>query len=163
MEETVLQKQATQKQSHDAHSKQREFVIGQQGLARNFREGLQWIQGTILERRGPLSYWVQTHSNKVWSRHIDNLLAAGESSIEATIQPKVSSDWNAVLTKDAETNAECESQQEISTLDTLPSSSPAPLISNTGSEHVTPSSTPTVRHYPRRENRQPPQRFGFEQ
>ena len=162
MEQTVLQKQATQKQSHDAHSKQREFVIGQQVLARNFR-GLRWIQGTTFERRGPLSYWVQTHSNKVWSRHVDHLLEAGGSSTEAAIQPKVSFDWNAVLTKDATTNTECEFQQEISTSDTLPLSSPAPPISNTGSKHVTPPSTPTVRRYPRRENRQPPKRFGFEE
>ena len=91
------------------------------------------------------------------------LLEAGESSTEASIQPKVSSDWNAVLNIDAATNAEHESQQEISTSDTLPPSSPAPLISNTGSEHVTPPSTPTVHRYPRQENRQPPKHFGFEQ
>jgi len=55
----VFQKQASQKKVHDLHSRTREFFNGERILVRNMRNGPRWLLGTVIERRGPLSYLVQ--------------------------------------------------------------------------------------------------------
>ena len=55
----VANKQANQKESHDQHSRDRKFMIGQKVMVRNLRPGPTWIPGTIVGRSGPLSYVVQ--------------------------------------------------------------------------------------------------------
>ena len=65
----ILAPQADQKQRHDAHSRDREFDIGETVLARNPREGPKWITGTIFERTGP-------SQRVVWRHHTDQLLSS---------------------------------------------------------------------------------------
>ena len=72
VEEEVVSKQADQKLQHDQHSKARELFFGQRVLVRNLRPGQTWISGTVIERNGPLSYFVQVSSDRVWKRHIDD-------------------------------------------------------------------------------------------
>ena len=72
----VLSRQADQKRLHDAHSKSREFEVGQSVLVRNLREGPKWLPGTIVEKTGPVSYRVEV-SDQIWCRHADQLLDHG--------------------------------------------------------------------------------------
>ena len=59
---TVQKEQAKQKQNHDHHCRGREYFIGQNVSARNFRPGPMWTAGVIVERLGPLTYLVQVTS-----------------------------------------------------------------------------------------------------
>ena len=47
VESVVCLSQAKQKAQHDVHAKEREFVIGQDVLAKNFCSGTKWLPGTI--------------------------------------------------------------------------------------------------------------------
>ena len=75
----VQARQADQKRLHDAHSKFREFDVGQPVLVRNLRDGPKWVHGTVLEQTGPVSYRVQA-SDQVWRRHTDQLLDHSSST-----------------------------------------------------------------------------------
>ena len=76
--ETVQEKQADKKCYHDAHTKYREFDIGQSVLVRNLRDSAKWIPGTIVEHTGPVSYRVQV-SDQLW-HHRNQLLEHSVSS-----------------------------------------------------------------------------------
>ena len=76
--ETVQEKQADQKCYHDAHTKYRDFDIGQSVLVRNLRDSAKWIPGTIVEHTGPVSYRVQV-SDQLW-HHRNQLLEHSVSS-----------------------------------------------------------------------------------
>lgn len=65
-----------------------EFFVGQRVLVRNLRDGPRWLQGTVIERKGPLSYLVQLTSGTVWRRHIDHMLESVDSPLEETVTPE---------------------------------------------------------------------------
>lgn len=69
----VRGEQARQKQSHDAHTRFREFAVGDQVMIRDGRDKSQWRPGTVMERRGPVSYQVQLESGVIQHRHVDHL------------------------------------------------------------------------------------------
>ena len=69
----VESKQADQKYYHDLHSREREFEVGQTVSVRNLRGQPKWLEGTIIEKTGPVSYKV-TVGDQVWRRHADQLL-----------------------------------------------------------------------------------------
>ena len=69
----VGEKQATQKLDHDSHAKLREYKIGDNVMARNYRSGPKWESAVVVKRKGPLSYTVQLDSGLIWRRHIDQL------------------------------------------------------------------------------------------
>ena len=52
----VAGKQSQQKSAHDRKAKLREFTIGLEVMARNYRAGHKWMPGAVIGRRGPLSY-----------------------------------------------------------------------------------------------------------
>ena len=85
-------KQAEQMVSHDQHSRNREFMIGERVMVRNLRPGPTWIPGTIIERSGPLSYVVQVKGEQTWKRHIEHLREVGDTPVEQTVEPKSSTD-----------------------------------------------------------------------
>ena len=87
-EDTVCQKQAEQKKDHNLHTRKREFFIGQRVLVRNLRDGPRWLQRTVIERKGPLSYLVQMTSGTVWKRHVDHMLESVDSPLEETVTPE---------------------------------------------------------------------------
>ena len=62
-----------------------EFFVGQRVLVRNLRDGPRWLQGTVIERKGPLSYLVQLASGTVWRRH---MLESVDSPLEETVTPE---------------------------------------------------------------------------
>jgi len=88
LEETVCQKQAKHKKDHDLHTRRREFFVGQRVLVRNLRDGPRWLQGTVIEWKGPLSYLVQLASGTVWKRHVDHTLESVDSPLEETVTPE---------------------------------------------------------------------------
>ena len=84
----MLTKQAEQKRRHDAHSKFRNFDVGQTVLVRNLREGPKWLSGIVLEQTGPVSYTVQV-CDQIWRCHTNQLLdhnaAVGDSTPELIV------------------------------------------------------------------------------
>lgn len=72
-ERQVKNKQAQQKAQHDSHAKAREFAVGQNVMARNFRPAPKWIPGVVDAKLGPLSYLVRLENEELWRRHVDNL------------------------------------------------------------------------------------------
>ena len=86
----VFSRQAEMKRQHDAHSRDREFDIGETVLARNLREGPKWLTGTIIERTGPVSYRVQVNE-QVWRRHTDQLLSSQTRVTEETVPESLES------------------------------------------------------------------------
>ena len=74
LEMKVAVKQAEQKNYHDAHSKAREFIVGETVLAQNLQGEPKWLKGTVLEKAGPVSYKVQV-GDRIWRRHVDLLSA----------------------------------------------------------------------------------------
>jgi len=103
---TVFQKQAGQKDRHEHHSRRREFFAGQRVLARNLRDGPRWVLGTIVQRRGPLSYLVQAADGVIWRRHVDHLLETTDSSQEEaeSESPQEEAEPNITLLNEAESN-----------------------------------------------------------
>ena len=69
----VRDQQDRQKTQHDAHSRERGFVLGQQVWVRNMREGPRWVPGVIAGIQGPVSYQVRVASGAVWRRHVDHI------------------------------------------------------------------------------------------
>ena len=49
------------------------FFVGQKVMVCNLCPGLQWIPGTIIERKGPLNYLVQVAGGCIWKRNVDHL------------------------------------------------------------------------------------------
>ena len=41
------------------------------------RPGNQWVQATVVARKGPVTYLVRLPTGECWKRHIDHLLACG--------------------------------------------------------------------------------------
>ena len=77
----VGEKQAMQKHHHDRHVRQREFVIGQKVMVRNFRLGPTYAVGTITNIVGPLTYTVCV-DGLLWKRHVDHIKALASQTNE---------------------------------------------------------------------------------
>ena len=89
-ERQVTAKQALQKMVHDRKAKLREFTVGQEVMARNFHDGDKWVPGMVIERKGPLSYTIQTESGMLWRRHIDQLRKLATSTANSADSPEES-------------------------------------------------------------------------
>lgn len=137
---TVHNEQAKQKKNHDRHCQGRQYFIGQNVSARNFRAGPPWSAGVVVERLGPLTYLVQVTSGVFWRRHVDHLRPIDDAA-------KVP-----------------DQGQSTSSMSDLPVQSdfiPVPGTENTETLPVceqAPTSIPE-RRYPRRLNRRPPSRY----
>ena len=53
------------------------------------RNDPRWLLGTIVERRGPLSYLVQVANGVVWKRHVDHLRKTIDSPQEEVTVPEI--------------------------------------------------------------------------
>ena len=74
----VLEKQAQQKEQHNAHACERKLGIGQAVMARAFSSSTRWLPGVVTRQIGPLTYLIQLTDGTVWRRHIDQLRARGD-------------------------------------------------------------------------------------
>ena len=81
LERKVADQQDQQKSYHDAHSKDRKFVIGETVLAQSLHGDPKWVKGTIIEQTGPVSYKVKV-GDRIWRRHVDQLLNTGQEPEE---------------------------------------------------------------------------------
>ena len=68
----VFDKQVKQKFRHDKVSKEREFSLGEQVLVQNFRGEPRWVEGTVAEQTGPVSYKVLVE-DQLWKRHVEQM------------------------------------------------------------------------------------------
>ena len=68
----VFNKQSDQKTRHDKSSSEREFALEEQVLVQNFRGEPKWLDGTVTEQTGPVSYKVLV-GGQLWKRHIDQM------------------------------------------------------------------------------------------
>ena len=64
-------KQGLQKLTHDRQAKALELNIGQEVMARRYRDRDKWIPGVVVEHKGVLLYTFQIETG--WRRHIDQL------------------------------------------------------------------------------------------
>ena len=80
----VCQKQASQKQQHNAHARSRTLSVGTTVMAKDFRDQ-SWKTGVVMEHRAPLTYLVQMDSGQLWRRHIDHLHQLGESTSTSAV------------------------------------------------------------------------------
>ena len=69
----VQLKQEAQKKNHDTHTKHREFQIGDQVFVKEFPSGKDWLDGTITEVKGPLTYNITLSDGRVVRRHVDHI------------------------------------------------------------------------------------------
>ena len=76
----VESKQNNQKVAHDAHSKNREFQVDEKVLVQNFRGEPKWLEATVVERTGPVSYKVMI-GEETSRRHVDQMLSHKGKSI----------------------------------------------------------------------------------
>ncbi len=70
---TVKARQAQQKRVHDVHSRARAFQAGDRVYVQNFGGGPTWLEGTILDQTGPISFRVLLGDGRVWKRHVDHM------------------------------------------------------------------------------------------
>lgn len=53
------ERQEKDKANFDCSSRDREFSVGEEVLVENFRREPKWLEGTVVERTGPVSFDVQ--------------------------------------------------------------------------------------------------------
>ena len=154
MEGQVVNKQANQKVTHDQHSRDREFMIGQRVMARNLRPGPKWIPGTIVGQNGPLSYVVQVKGGQVWKRHIEQLREVGDTpvgDIPVEEPPNQNTDQPPIDEESYPFTSEASGTTQPPDEQLNPSELPA-------SRTVTNQSTQVPHRYPKRVRR-PPKRY----
>ena len=69
----VRNKQTTQKAQHDKKSRARTFSVGSNVLVRNFTTRPEWLFGTIVSSKGPVSYLVKLSDGRHVKCHVDHL------------------------------------------------------------------------------------------
>ena len=135
--------------------------MGQRVYARNYRGGSKWVPGTLVARRGPLSFVVQVNDGVQWHRHVDQLVESPDS-------PQDCSSSSVLDVPDHDLVVPSQSVE----LPSVPlATSVQPTVSTTESTVVdTPTSSDSQpasvespstppRRYPRRDNRHPPLRY----
>ena len=160
----VRGEQARQKQRYDAHTRFREFAVGDKVMIRDGRDKSQWRPGTVMEKRGPVSYQVELESGVIQHRHVDHLREWVPARVTNAGPPVVTasaSDHSVISTPTpaslAETPSDVPHEQSFS--ENTPAESPHV------SQEIPPPVTTTEsagahRRYPRR-HRYPVDRYGF--
>ena len=70
--DTVVNKQASQKEQHDKKGRERQFEVNQHVLVENPKGDPKWLPGIFL---GPLSYEVKVNDN-IWKWHVDQMITS---------------------------------------------------------------------------------------
>jgi hypothetical protein len=69
----VTGKQADQKLNHDKHAKSRKLLPGSIVMLRDYNHSNKWINGIIVKKLGPVTYWVEMANGRLVKRHMDQL------------------------------------------------------------------------------------------
>ena len=94
VESSVNTAQRMQKANHDKKAKETQYLIGQNVMAKNFRNGPKWLPGVIVEQLGILTFLVQLDNGMFWKRHVDQLRHLDDTPREVTVplsSPEVTS------------------------------------------------------------------------
>ena len=87
VEKRVKQSQEHQKAGHDRRAKARVFSVGDMVYARNFSSGPTWLEGTIVEIRGPLSFRIELGDGRIVRRHVDQIRANHATGVHPSVTP----------------------------------------------------------------------------
>ena len=82
VEAKVQQKQSSQTQHHDTHTKAHQFTVGGNVYVRDFKHNGKnfkhnpkddWMSAVVVEMTGPLSYKVKFRNGNIIRRHVDHI------------------------------------------------------------------------------------------
>ena len=150
---TVLDKQATQKSSHDRRAHDREFVVGDRVCARNLRTGPEWVLSTVVEVLGPVSYIIETDEGLRWKRHANQLKDFLSRSL--TTPGNVSGNTSGTVNDELPVELPSDSEEEIA----AEVAEPQVEESEARTESTSPPNPDTSHpRYPQRD-RHPPDRY----
>ena len=71
----VHDNQQRQKRNHDTHARPRSFQISDHVLVRNTGKGPKWMDGTVKQQTGPVSFLITLKDGRTVRKHIDQLKA----------------------------------------------------------------------------------------
>ena len=85
----VHDNQERQKRNHDTHAKPRSFQITDPVLVRNTGRGPKWIEGTVKQQTGPVSFLITLKDGRMVRKHIDQLKACLQENSSSDSPPSV--------------------------------------------------------------------------
>ena len=148
-----------QKANHDKKAKETQYLIGQNVMAKNFRNGPKWLPEVIDEQLGILTFLVQLDNGMFWKRHVDQLRHLEDTPREVTVplsSPEMTSS-ETFYSADVDEEAPNDSPSDVNDSTSNSAASNAPET-NQGPGTSTTSSTTPARRYPTRVRR-PPKRY----
>ena len=175
----VFEKQIDQKAIFDRPSKECHFSIGEEVLVQNFRGEPKWIEGTVAERTGPVSYRVIV-GDQIWKRHVDQIREKTHANRdpERTSSPLTDIDSNTFTPTDTEpiqtpmteqreevVSANASNTSDSNSNSSVDNTNNSDGFANASGAHTNASPVaekPPQTRYPSR-NRKPPTRLGFDQ
>ena len=113
LEQTILTKQASQRENHDKHAKSRELCVRDTVMANNPKPGFPAVAAVVKKRLGPLTYLVETQSGQTWKRHIDHLRSIGTKMSSPVSEELQSDDIEMLPTVPAESNTGTEESSTV--------------------------------------------------
>lgn len=138
---------------------EREFALGEQVLVQNFRGEPKWLDGTVSEQTGPVSYKVLV-GDQLWKRHIDQMHQKHGSQI---IHPISGENVTVTPIPDIVIDKEIPpiTTPRSETVETIPKE-PISELDNTATAQAAAIAQPQAEpRYPTRQ-RKAPQRLGFD-
>ena len=151
VESSVNTAQGRQKASHDRKAKETQYVIGQNVMVKNFRNGPQWLPGVLVEQLGTLTFLVQLDNGMFWRRHVDQLRQLEDSPRNVTL-PESTSEATSTETFYSDVDTETSANDSDTT------SSPEAPEANQSQTGTSVAASATARRYPTRVRR-PPKRY----
>ena len=104
IDNNVTQQQSEQVKGREKKAKSRDYMIGESVICRNYRRGDdKWLKGTIVSKKGPMSYCVQLNDGNIIRRHIDQIRNVNDDAEE----PKMTTQCNNVLDELSTINRSC--------------------------------------------------------
>ena len=158
VETSVIAAQGMQKANHDKKAKETKYLIGQNVMVKNFRNGPQWLPGVIVEQLGTLTFLVQLDNGMFWKRHVDQLCCLEDSPRDVSM-PESTTEVTSTETfySDVDTEASAAEGSDNASSDAVVTSSTPEANQNENDTPIVYSTTP-ARRYPTRV-RQPPKRY----
>ena len=155
----IFDRQAYDKAKYDRKSKEREFSIGEEVLVQNFRGEPRWLDATVVERTGPVSYKTQI-GEQVWRRHVDQMRGksyhhTSETSVKAPIPLVPNQNYEMPQPESLPEHS------EVGKGEYEPGDSAHKGASNRESANLSPNADQPAR-YPSR-TRKPPIRLGYDE
>ena len=157
----VFNKQSDQKARHDERIKEREFTLGEQVLVQNFRGEPKWLDGTITEKTGPVSYKVLV-GDQQWKRHVDQMHQKRVNHPSRDTNVSVTFSENAIGKEVVDLEPTSPQLETAEAATREPTEIPGSEFTDNATAQETASAQPQAQpRYPTRE-RKSPQRLGFD-